>query len=357
MNKLFPLVCIILICVSFALPACNNQAETGVVARVNGDPITMRELQARHDLDHMVWSDRSLPPAEELQSQYGDSLAGLIINRLVMQELENEKLEVTAEEMSLAEREIRADYLEDEFELALEDDAIDIEMWRNFLRQRLSVQKIMQTVLRPSIRVSPEECSAYYAENIDQFRLPMRVHFLILEAADKKLLDDLVRAYNEESENIAQLLAGKTDVRMREVRMGEDRLSPEWRDILKKLEQGEASKVYPSQGSYEFIILINKQEEAELPLAQAYPLIERELVEQKLEVAFEMWVEERIGKADIQIAEPLAGVWIEHRLNPASNATYPKEMPWLDIEEDHDPNADPFEDEEARELFEQDSSP
>ena len=95
----------------------------------------------------------------------------------------------------------------------------------------------------------------------------------------------------------------------------------------------------------------------ELPLAQAYPLIERELVEQKLESAFEAWVEDKIAESDIQIAEPLAGVWIERRLNAASNATFTDETPWLQPEEEYDPNADPFEDEEARELFKQESNP
>ena len=80
-------------------------------------------------------------------------------------------------------------------------------------------------------------------------------------------------------------------------------------------------------------------------------------MEQKLELAFEAWVEGKIAESDIQIAEPLAGVWIERRLNAAANATSSGEASWLQPEEDYDPNADPFEDEEARELFKQESNP
>lgn len=329
------------------MPACNNQPEIGIVAKVNGEPITMQELQARHDLDHMEWSDRTFPPAEELQSQYGDSLGSLIINRLVMQELKKEKLEVTNEEMSLAEREFYVDYAEGEFETILEDDAINIEMWLIFLRQRLSVQKFMQTVLRPGIRVNSEESTAYYNANLDQFNLPVRFHFLILEAEKKETLQELLKNYNEESENIAQIIGtNNSNVRIREVRISKDRLPPQWSDILKKLEQGKASKISSSPDGFEFIVLITRQDKTELPLAQAYPLIERELVEQKLEVAFEAWVEKELGESNIQIAGPLAEVWLSHRLNPMSNATYPKEMPWLDIiEEDYDSNTDPLEDE------------
>lgn len=357
MSRFIPLLCILLACMGLALPACEKQAETSVVARVNGEPITMRELQARHDLDHMAGSDRNILPAEELQSQYGDSLASLIVNTLVMQELKDKGNEVTSEEMNLAEKEIRSDYAKGEFEATLEDDAIDIEIWRRFLLQRLSVQKIMQTVLRPSLKVTPEESAAYYNANLDQFRLPARVHFLVVESSEKKALEDLSRLYEKKPGNMAQLLSGRTDVSMREVRMGEDRLSPEWRETLKKLEPGKASSIYSGDDKHEFIVLISRQEAAELPLAQAYPLIERELVEQKLELAFEAWVEGKIAESDIQIAEPLAGVWIKRRLNAAVNATSPGEASWLQPEEDYDPNADPFEDEEARELFKQESNP
>lgn len=336
------------------LTACDNQSEIGVVARVNGEPITMHELQARHDLDHMAWSDRTLPPAEELQSQYGDSLGSLIINALVMQELEEEELEVTNEEMLLAERGVSVGYAEEEFEETLEDDAINIEIWRDFLRQRLSVQKFMQTVLRPGIRVSPEESIAYYNANIEQFSLPIRFHFLILEAQEEASLQNVLKRYNEKSENIAQIMsANNSDVIMREVRMSEDRLPPQWRDILKELKQGKATKVSSSPYGFEFIILISRQDETELTLAQAYPLIERELVEQKLESTFQAWIEEKLSESEIQIAEPLAEIWVSYRLNPVSNSTYPKEMPWLDIvEEDYGSDDDSFEGEEGEEPLE-----
>ena len=139
--------------------------------------------------------------------------------------------------------------------------------------------------------------------------------------------------------------------------MREDRLPPAWQQILKNLKEGQASKIIDNQESFECVILISVQEPTELPLAQAYPLIERDLLEQKLEQAFDSWVENRIADSDIKIASNLADVWLEHRLNP-SNSTYPADTPWLQVNDGFiDPDADPFADEEARELFEQESNP
>lgn len=323
MNRKFQALVLYLLLVCLPLGACNGENEPGIVASVNGEPITMRELQARHDLDHMSWLGLVTPSAEELQSQYGDSLISLIINHLVMQELEELDLAVSDEEMNQAEQEIRSGYGEDEFNSILEDDAINLEMWRLFLRQRLSIGKFMQTALRPQIRISSEEISDYYSRHSAEFKLPTRYHFWVLESQSEESLAEFLKAYVEAGE-ISLIPDSIPHVPMREVRMREDRLPPERQKILESLQVNQPSKIFNGGVGFEAVILIEKQEPAELTLAQAYPLIERDLVEKELEIAFANWVAERIIQSDIQIASNLADVWISYRLNP-TNATYPSD--------------------------------
>ena len=328
--------------------ACSQQPEEGaIVARVDGQAISMRELQARYDLDHLTWTDEVLPQAEDLQGQYGDSLANLIINALVMQELDKKKLSVTDEEMSIAEFEAKSDYGEGEFEQTLEEEAIDLGMWRLFLRQRLSVQKFMQTVLRPNIRVSLEESTKYYNENLEKFKLPARVHFLVVDSNDKAKLTNTLNSYNKEPKT--DMLVKEEGVRLREVRMREDRISPELGGELVKLKAGQASPIRAEQDGWQFLVLVAQQPETVLSQAQAYPLVEKELVEQKLEVAFDLWVNKKISKAEIEIAPPLVEAWINRINNPVGaghNATAPYDY----LTEEIDPE------EEAR-LFNQESMP
>lgn len=352
-----------LLCSAF-LTACSGPSDTaGVIAVVNGDVITMRELQARYDLDNLTWSENRLPQAEDLQRQYGESLSSLIINLLVMQELSKRDLAVTDEEMSLAELEIRKDYAEGEFETILEDDAIDLEMWRYFLRQRLSVQKFIQTVLRPGIKVSPEECTAFYNDNVDKFKQPARDHFLIVESVDKDALNSALAGYKENGKTDS--FAGyDSNIRVREVRMRDDRLSPQWSRELKVLKKGEASLIKPGEEGFQFIIFIGHQEESVLALAQAYPLVEKELVEQKVETFFNEWLTQRVEKSDIEVSTHLAEVWLGNPggLARSGNAStecdissyYDVDMPY---NYDDDINRDPFATEEDIELFHQESSP
>ena len=345
--KLFAAFGLVFLLLTFCV-ACSEQPEEGsVVARVNGQPISMRELQARYDLDHLTWTDEVLPQAEDLQEQYGNSLANLIINALVMQELDKKKMSVTAEEMSIAELEVKSDYGEEEFAQTLEEEAIDLEMWRLFLLQRLSVQKFMQTVLRPDIRVSLEESTKYYNDNLEKFTLPARIHFLVVDSNDKELLTQALNSYNKEPKS--EMLVKDEGVKLREVRMREDRISPDLGQELMKLKAGQASPLRAEEDGWQFLILVGRQPETVLGQAQAYPLVEKELVEQKLEMAFDLWVNKKIAKAEIEIAPPLSEAWI-NRVNNVASQEHNATVPYDYLTEEIDP------DEEAR-LFEQESAP
>ncbi|MBQ4132681.1 MAG: peptidyl-prolyl cis-trans isomerase [Desulfovibrionaceae bacterium] len=340
-TGIFRISILLLFCV---LAAACEKNEPGVVAVINGEPVTMRELQARHDLDHMSWSGQFIPSAEELQSQYGDSLVLLIVNHLVMQELEELEQSVSDEELRLAEKEIRGGYGDEEFISILEDEAIDLEMWRIFLRQRLSMQKFMQTALRAQVSISPEEVSAYYEQNIDEFRLPARYHFWELESSSESDLAEFIKAREKAGLDPTEKLP--SNIRMREVRLRKDRLTPEWVEILKNLEPGHFSKVFAVNNEFETVFLLEILEPSELSMAQAYPLIERNLVEKNLETVFENWLAERIAQLDIQIASSLAHVWIPYRLAP-DNATSPADMPWTWVEEDFSPDLEIIDEKEG----------
>lgn len=292
----------------FALAACSNPTEPGgVVARVNGQSISLQELQARYDMDHFNWSDNSLPQAEELQRQYGDSLSALIVNALVMQTLEKKDLAVTDAELQAAEQEVRGDYPAGEFETMLEEDAIDLDLWRRFLRQRLAVQKFTQHVLRPELKVSIDEVTKHYNANKDKFLIPGRLHFLIVESLNREDLNAALEDYKRRGK--VDVFKGLASVYARQVRMHENRLSPQWLRELKSLKDGETSLIKPSEEGFQFIVLLEKQPEKPLALAQAYPLVEKELLEKKQEQAFETWVGDQLKKADIEISEDLLKIW------------------------------------------------
>ncbi|WP_461209532.1 peptidylprolyl isomerase [Desulfocurvus sp. DL9XJH121] len=295
------LACIVLAWVLGSLSGCAPEPDAkGVVARVNGRPVTMERLQVRYDFKKLsVAADN--PSVAALKKEYGHILADIVVEELVSQELEARGLAVTPEELAEAEADIRSDYPEGAFEQVLVEEYIDIESWRQELRSRLTMEKFFHEVLRPGITIGYEEAEAYYRERIQDFFLPARVRFHLVSGPSRDAIESAMQSYRS-GESIEDQ-PGKFDrVHVREVRVREDQLTVTWKNALKGLGPGEASSVIADKGGYEVLIYDETIPARVLDPSQAYPVVERMLVDAKLREAFDHWLEGRLATADISVS-------------------------------------------------------
>lgn len=303
-------ICSVLLLVSSGCK--DDSTQQGVVATVNGQPIFLEELEARYDLDHLSWSGGMVPTVAQLRKDYGRVLAGLVTQRLVEQELEKTGLAVTDEEVLKAEEEVRADYPPGEFEKVLVEDYIDLGRWRYMLRQHLQNEKFRSEVLRPQITLSFEEAEGYYKEHLSDFYLPERVHFLFVSGPDRGTVEkarDMLAAGTPR----AEVLSSFSQLSIRELKMREDRIHGTWKQLLAKVEVGQGTPVLSGESGYESFVMLGMLPEKVLGPSQAYPIIERLLVEEKMQQAYADWLEARLKSAEVKVSE--------HLLRPAEDET------------------------------------
>lgn len=314
------------LCATLAAAGCNDseapaKAEYGTVATVNGRGISLQHLQAKHDFNHLSWSTSAMPSADDLQRQYGTALTELIIAELMEQELEKRDLAVSDKELKAAEDEVRADYPEGEFERSLVEDYIDIDIWRAFLRHRLSMLKFINSVLRSEITISPEDMEAYYQRHIGEFTLPERQHFIVVDCQAKDTAEKLRKAYVQSK---SQPLPTEDDViNVREVTANEERLPQPWVEALAGLKSREASSIKFYEQRYQFLIFLEQLPEQVLDLASVYSRVEAGLVESRVEAAFNHWLTNQLDKADIRVSQPLLEAWHKSR---AAGETLPEDV-------------------------------
>ena len=158
--------------------------ESGVVAVVNGSPIRLAELEARHDVGRLGMPAFENPAVEELRTEYGATLADCIVSRLVAQDLARLKLSPAPQELAEAEAAVRADYPGDAFERMLLEEHIDLTRWRAMLAERLAQERFVRDVLRPNVRVGVSEAATYYKDHIDAFAKPASVRVLVVSGRD-----------------------------------------------------------------------------------------------------------------------------------------------------------------------------
>ncbi|MBU1004137.1 MAG: peptidylprolyl isomerase [Proteobacteria bacterium] len=288
----------------FGLPGCHgDQEENGIVARVNGRPITLEQLQLKYDFKKLSFAAETVGVVA-LKKDYGGILTDLIVQELVTQELETLGFSVTDDEVAAAESVIRADYPEGAFEEVLVEEYLDLQYWRQELRNRLAMEKFFNEVLRPDITIGYEEAEAYYKTHIQEFYLPLRLRFQLVSGPSREAVQNALNLYRK-GESLESLQGRFDRLVIREIRLREDRLTVNWKNALKGLGVGEASSVISGENGFEALVFSERIPAKVLDPSQAYPVVERVLLDQKLRESFDSWLQEALAVAVIKVSPHL----------------------------------------------------
>lgn len=304
MNTRTRMMMALLISVTLLCGCSQDFSQEGVVATVNGKPILFSQLEARYDLNNLSWSGGMVPAVDALRDDYGNVLTQLIVSELVNQALARMGLSVKDEAVAEAEAVIRADYPEGQFEKSLIEEYIDITVWRSQLRQQLAMETLKTDVLRPRIRLTSQEAEAYYKEHVADFYLPPRMRFYHISGAARDHVSKARELYLK-SHNPEDVIKTYEDVAIREQRMRVNMLPAGWKVMLEKMKEGDVSPIFPGDNGFEALALLEHMPEKVLGPSRAYPLVEKILLEHKLQVVFEEWLQDQLKKADIKVSSLL----------------------------------------------------
>jgi foldase protein PrsA len=186
--------------------------KAGIVARVNGEPITERELWRmmadpavqRHaeksDMRRIMATaakgeapkQDASQPAKELERH---ALRRLIQGRLLVQEASRRAIKLTDKEIEEALAAFKARFKDEESFVAwrkskdFDDDRALIEAMRTeVLASRVSAALVKET------RVSDDEVNAYYEKNPEQLKIPAAARLQLITVKDKAGADEVLRA-------------------------------------------------------------------------------------------------------------------------------------------------------------------
>ncbi|MGL1862510.1 MAG: SurA N-terminal domain-containing protein [Pseudodesulfovibrio sp.] len=282
----------------------NDSDDIGIIARVNGDPIYLSQLEFQHDQFQADTAGGYVPSVEKLKGEYGEILTDLIVQELVVQELVRQDLAVTDHELLKAEEAVRADYPEDAFDQMLVEEYIDLKSWRKQLKNHLAMKKFFQQVLRAQIKIDYKEAQEYYKDHISDFYLPESLRILVVRGPSREIVGKAVELFMKEQDH-ANLATVFGEVETREVVVREGRLSATWKNAISGLVPGQSSGVLTDRFGFEALVLLERSPAKVLAPAQAYPLVEKALLESKLSDAFETWLTGSVSAAIITVSTHL----------------------------------------------------
>ncbi|MQY69773.1 MAG: hypothetical protein GH145_02780 [Firmicutes bacterium] len=274
MRKIIPLFLVVILLIF----GCRKKPEEkGIVARVNGEPITLEEFNKTL----LPYS----PSKEELPTLKRRVLDQLIEKNLKLQEARRLGLAVTDEELNQRIKETMGSYPKSEFVTFLAKEKKTFEEWKNGVRENILLEKLITSQVYLPIKVS---------ENQDQFREPkkFRIRQILTESQTEaeKILKALGKG--EKFEELARKKSLSPD-RERGGDMGyfsTAEMLAEWAEAVGKLSPGEVS--YPVKSPYGWHIF--KLEKVKSPrtvsLKEVRKKIKEKLLLERREGALKEWL-------------------------------------------------------------------
>lgn len=322
LRRLFSLLCACLL-----LSGCfERRLPEGVMASVNGEPIHLTAVQALMDSRSTSLGIPLRPSLEDMKSRYGGALGTLIVHTLVRQDLARRGLSVTDAALEHAVEQVRADFGPGGLEKFLTDSSLREEDWKALMRDYLAMDIFRKRVLLPAIQISLKEARAYYQEHKAEFLLPGYLDICLATAPDREALTAYCESFGTRFRSQAADTAGiefsslsaaatsDSGALAQCLEVRPDEVPPAWRKELETLKPGSCGQPRQQEGEWRVVALAGRHRGHALDLAEAYPLIESILLEEKKSAAFGKWLEDSLARSEILVAPELR----ESLLTPGS---------------------------------------
>lgn len=280
----------------FSLAACFEKAlPPGVVARVNGENIHLRSLQALLDSQSGAMGLAGRASEEEMRKDYVYALGLLIARTLARQELAARHITIDKNEYSSFVEDLKKDFSPDNLEEFMASASIPVESWDKQLKDYFAMEIFKDRVLKPGIKIGLEEIKHYYNTHQDKFRLPASVNLCLLTSPTREALADWCARPNDNS--TADVTSQCMDVPETDL--------PEGVGDPKNLDAGKCSAPKEENGEWRAWLHVKRLPARVVSPIEAYALIEGILLAEKQNEAFEKWLEEKISASSIQVAPAL----------------------------------------------------
>jgi len=303
-NRAFLLV-LLFLPIYYLLPTYSLYAQDKVVAIVNNEIITQKDLNDFLNFIRMQYSRELKGKAleEKVGSMKQDLLKRLIDERIMLQKAKDEKIIIEPARVKAKINEVKKRYSqESDFELDLAKQGLVEADLENKIREQMLVYYIIEQKVRSKIVIRPDEITNFYNQDKRQFLKPEERILTVIILQDEGLAKTV--SYQLRLGTKIEDLAGKyaftTDILS--ASKGQE-LRSEIEDTVFKLGIGEVSNPVEVDQQYYIFKLDNIIASQQMDLAQAQDKIQDFLIEKKLQKALAEWLDELKKQSYIKILE------------------------------------------------------
>lgn len=283
--------------------AVHAQVVDRIVAVVNGDIITLHELEQQ--------IQRSVDPKDG-QAAVADSTTrmqflDLMINDILLrQEAERLKIDVTETEVENEIRQFKVSrrLSEEDFAHSLKVQGMTLEQFKTRTRQDIMKHRMISYMVRRKVVVTDEEIAAFYAQHRDQFRTDRTVSLQMLVGADLDAATALRSSIASGAISFDDAVSSSSEGPRQdfgtigEVRWAE--LAPDWQAALETVPVGGMTEPFAAQGKWVVLKVLDQRQGAEQALGDVQEQVREAIMRPKLEERFQEYMTDLRTRALIE---------------------------------------------------------
>ena len=270
------------------------------VATVDGAKIFLSDFNRRfkRELD-IIGSIQSLKK-DEVNRLKEEILNKLIDEKIMLLRAEKLSLSVSDEELKQRIEEIKKDYPDGGFDKMFTEMGVDYDTWREELRKRVILERLVYHDVNSVITVTEDEAFAHYEDHFEEYISGERVHVAQIVVQDRKEAEEILKRL-ESGEGFGKV-AQEVSIAPEGVNGGDlgvfgRGVMPESFDkVVFSLPPGENSKVIKTHYGYHIFKVLKRYKGQKISFFEAKKKLISELKRKKEEHEYMGWLEKlRLG--------------------------------------------------------------
>lgn len=264
---------------------------------VNGEPIYLHSLETLLDSRSSGYTYHAQTDVEDMQKSYAHALSVLLAHALVRQELKQREIKLPEKSEDGVIKDLNEEIGEASLEDFLTEGSIRKDDWQQLMSDYQALEIFRNQVLLPNIRIELDEIRTYYEKHKDDFRLPSYIRACFLNAAEKGELEALCKGVEEQDISESPLaLCADVESNM---------LPSPWQEEQASIKLNSCGKFRHEKDSWQTVAILARSSARVPKLAEIYVLIEKILLEEKQQAAFDKWLADKVANSSIMVVPEL----------------------------------------------------
>lgn len=310
MQRFFLVIVLLCVCLGSALPVAAQQYSNRIVAVVNGEIITLFELNKRLKPYLEQFRGRQLSPKEKeaVMDMKRKALDRMIDDVLLEQEVSDVDMDVSEADIENRIRDLRrkldsqGQNLEDFMRL----EGHDMDSLREQVRKEILKHKLIGFWVRRKVMVTEDEIRNYYERHKSDYIREKKVGLRIIIPDGSMSADHLKRRISGGELSFADA----ADIYSQGPGVGEggyigflnwDELAPDWKAALEGLETGDISDPFTIQGKEALLQVVEIKAGDLKPLEDVRDDIRKTILEKKYSERLDQYLGQLRDKAVIDV--------------------------------------------------------